>query len=191
MAGHNVGYIRVSSVDQVTDRQLVDLVLDRVFEDKASGSSLDRPQLKECLAYLRQGDVLHVHSIDRLARNLMDLQQLVAQLVNKGASIHFHKERLVFGADEDPMAKLLLHLMGAFAEFERSLIRERQREGIAAAKKKGKRLGRARVLTDDQVAELRRRREEGASVLAREFSVGRQTVYDAMAGVGAYAGQEN
>jgi len=79
----------------------------------------------------------------------------------------------------------------AFAEFERSLIRERQREGIAAARRNGKRLGRGRALTDDQVAELRRRRQEGASVLAREFSVGRQTIYDAMAGVGAYGGQEN
>ena len=117
----------------------------------------------------------------------MDLQQLVAQLVKKGATVHFHKERLVFGADEDPMAKLLLHVMGAFAEFERSLIRERQREGLAAAKKNGKRLGRARVLTDDQVAELCRRREEGASALAREFFVGRQTVYAVWAGVGAYS----
>lgn len=188
MKGHNVGYIRVSSADQNADRQLSALTLDRVFEDKATGASLDRPQLQECLAYLRQGDTLHVHSIDRLARNLLDLQQLISRLGQKGASVHFHKESLIFKAeDQDPMAKLLLHVMGAFAEFERSLIRERQREGIAAARRNGKRLGRGRALTDAQVKELKQREGEGASALARAFCVGRQTVYDALAGVGAYA----
>ena len=94
MKGQHVGYIRVSSVGQNTERQLADIELDLSFIDKASGKDTNRPELTRCLAHLRNGDILHVHSIDRLARNLKDLQLLVEQLTSKGVSVHFHKENL-------------------------------------------------------------------------------------------------
>ncbi len=181
MAGGHIGYIRVSSTDQNTARQLDGIELDRVFEDKASGSSADnRKALQECLRYLRDGDVLHVHSIDRLARNLLDLQKLVADLTGRGIEVHFHKEGLRFsGNADDPMQRLMLQMMGAFAEFERSMIRERQREGIAAAKARGQKLGRRASMTGDQVQEARRRRAAGESAvaLARAYGVSRATMY--------------
>jgi DNA invertase Pin-like site-specific DNA recombinase len=152
MKGHSVGYIRVSSYGQNTDRQLSEVPLDKVFEEKASAKDTMRPVLQECLDYLRNGDELHVHSIDRLARNLVDLQTIVSNLNGKGVLVVFHKENLTFtGSNENPINKLMLQMMGAFAEFERKLIKERQREGIAQAQKKGTRIGRGRVLKDEQI----------------------------------------
>ena len=140
--GKLVGYRRVSTVDQKTDRQLEDMELDRVFEDKVSGATVKRPGLEQCLEYLREDDTLVVHSIDRLARSLGDLERMVQELNDRGVTIRFVKEGLVFGVgDESPMARLQLQMMGAFAQFERSLIKERQREGIAAAKAKGNSAG--------------------------------------------------
>ena len=134
-------YIRVSSTDQNTDRQLADtgVKFDKIFEDKASGGSTDRPNLKACLEYLRDGDTLHVHSIDRLARSLQDLQGLIETLLTKGVTVTFHKEGLTFQnhGTQDPFAKLLFQVLGSFAEFERNIIRERQREGIEKAKAAG------------------------------------------------------
>ena len=136
-----VAYIRVSTVDQNTDRQLADtgIKFDKIFEDKASGGSTDRPKLKACLEYLRDGDTLHVHSIDRLARSLQDLQGLIDTLLTKGVTVTFHKENLTFQnhGTQDPFAKLLFQVLGSFAEFERNIIRERQREGIEKAKAAG------------------------------------------------------
>lgn len=139
MAGKRIGYIRVSTSDQNTDRQLVGLELDRVFIDHASGKDSNRPQLETMLAYVLDNDVVPIHSLDRLARNLMDLRRIVSGLVERGVAIHFHAEGLVFAPDQavNPMSTLLLSMLGAVAEFERSLIRERQREGIAAAKARG------------------------------------------------------
>lgn len=183
--GQNVGYTRVSTTDQNTARQLDGIDLDRVFEDKASGSGADnRKALQACLLHLREGDTLHVHSIDRLARNLMDLQRLVGDLTGRGVGIVFHKENLTFtGAGDDPMQTLMLHMMGAFAQFERSLIRERQREGIAAAKAAGKALGRRPSLTPAQINEARARRAAGESAtdLAKAYGVSRATMYSALA----------
>ena len=139
--GHTVGYARVSTVDQVTERQLEVLNqygIDRLFEDKASGKDINRPALTEAIKYVRDGDTLVVHSLDRLARNLVDLLSLVEELTNRGVSVKFIKENLTFTKTEsDPFSKLTLQMLGAFAQFERSLIRERQREGIAIAKKAG------------------------------------------------------
>lgn len=181
MSGKAIGYVRVSSVDQNSARQLDGVTLDRLFEDKASGSASDnRKALQECLRYLRDGDVLHVHSIDRLARNLLDLRKLIADLTGRGVEVQFHKEGLRFaGNAEDPMQRLMLQMMGAFAEFERSMIRERQREGIQAAKARGQQLGRKPALSPEQVAEVRARRSGGESAvaLAREFGVSRATLY--------------
>src|ERR1700733_609774 len=123
-----VGYIRVSSVDQNTDRQLEGQELDRTFTDKASGKDTNRPQLKAALDYLRDGDELVVHSMDRLARNLDDLRRMVLDLTKKGVHVRFVKENLVFTGEDSPMSHLLLSLLGAVAEFERSMIRERQRK---------------------------------------------------------------
>jgi DNA invertase Pin-like site-specific DNA recombinase len=179
MSGQRVGYTRVSSLDQNADRQLDGVALDRVFTDSASGRSTARPQLEAMLAFVRDGDTVLVHSMDRLARNLDDLRALVRTLTARGVRVQFAKEQLTFTGDDTAMATLLLSVMGAFAEFERSLIRERQREGIALARQRGAYRGRARALDAEQVAQLRQRVADGIpkAKLAREFGVSRETVY--------------
>ena len=137
MTGQRIGYIRVSSVDQNTDTQLEKILVNRAFTDKASGKDTHRPQLSALMELIREGDTLVVQSMDRLARNLDDLCGIVAALTQKGVAIEFVKERLTFTSEATPMANLMLSVMGAFAEFERALIKERQREGIAIAKLKG------------------------------------------------------
>jgi DNA invertase Pin-like site-specific DNA recombinase len=173
-----VGYIRVSSILQNTARQLDGVVLDRIFEDKASGKDTQRPQLTECLAFLRDGDTLHVHSMDRLARNLDDLRSMVKDLTGRGVIVKFEKEGLAFTGENSPMANLMLALIGAVAEFERSLILERQREGIAIAKAEGAYKGRKPALNDERATELCRRVAGGEkkAALAREFGISRVTL---------------
>lgn len=180
MAGQTVGYQRVSTVEQNTARQLADVAVDRMFTDHASGRDTDRPALRECLHYLREGDTLVVHSMDRLARSLVDLRTTVDALAGRGVLVRFVKEGLTFGDHSDPCAVLMLSVMGAVAEFERALLLERQREGIAIAKAAGKYRGRKPALTDDQAAEVARRLAggESATELAREFGVSRATVYN-------------
>lgn len=175
-----VGYQRVSTVDQNTDRQLDGVDLDKVFTDKASGKDTQRPQLAACLDYVRDGDSLVVHSMDRLARNLEDLRRIVRELTGQGVKVEFVKENLIFAGDDSPMNTLLLSMLGAVAEFERSMILERQREGIALAKAAGKYKGRKAALTDEQTHELRTRLAAGESVtsLAKDFGISRQTVYN-------------
>ncbi|MGI8867432.1 MAG: recombinase family protein [Mycobacteriales bacterium] len=179
MSGQRVGYIRVSSFDQNADRQLDGLDLDRVFTDKATGKDAQRPQLAALLTFVRDGDKVIVHSLDRLARNLDDLRRLVHDLTARGVRVQFVKEQLTFTGEDSPMANLLLSVMGAFAEFERALIRERQREGIALAKQRGAYRGRRKALTTEQVDQLARRAAAGESksALAREFNISRETVY--------------
>ncbi len=180
IGGQRVGYTRVSSLDQNTDRQLDGVALNRTFTDNASGRSTARPQLEEMLAFVRDGDTVLVHSMDRLARNLDDLRALVRTLTVRGVRVQFLKEQLTFTGDDTAMATtLLLSVMGAFAEFERSLIRERQREGIALARKRGAYRGRARALNAEQIAQLRARVADGATKasLALEFGISRETVY--------------
>lgn len=177
--GKTVGYIRVSSLDQNTERQLDGMTLDKVFTDKASGKDTNRPELKAALEYLREGDRLVVHSLDRLARNLVDLKTIVTELTAHGVVVEFVKERLVFTGEDNPVSNLLLSVMGAFAEFERSLIRERQREGIALAKKAGVYKGRKPALTGERANELRGRALAGEkkAALAKEFGISRETLY--------------
>lgn len=179
MSGQRVGYIRVSSVDQRDDRQLEGIPLDRVFTDRVSGKDLARPQLAALLAFVRAGDTVVVHSMDRLARNLDDLRQLVQDLTRRGIQITFVKEQLTFTGADSPMATLLLSVMGAFAEFERALIRERQREGIALAKQRGAYTGRKRALGPAAIADLKRRAAAGEAKanLAREAGISRDTLY--------------
>ncbi len=179
MQGQRIGYVRVSSLDQNPGRQLELVRADKVFVDMASGKDARRPQLEAMLDFVREGDVVAVHSMDRLARNLDDLRRLVQGLVQRGVRVEFVKEGLRFTGEDSPMAQLLLSVMGAFAEFERALIRERQREGIALAKLRGAYRGRKKKLSPEQGAELRRRVAAGEkkAELAREFGVSRETVY--------------
>ena len=143
--GQRIGYIRVSTLDQQTERQLDGIALDQTFTDKASGKDTKRPQLELMLRFVRRGDTVVVHSMDRLARNLDDLRRIVHTLTGKGVRIAFVKEQLTFTGEDSPMASLLLSVMGAFAEFERALIHERQREGIALAKQRGAYKGRKKA----------------------------------------------
>ncbi|MBA3946600.1 MAG: recombinase family protein [Herpetosiphonaceae bacterium] len=179
MAGQRVGYTRVSSFDQNPERQLEGIVLDRVFTDKASGKDVQRPQLAALLTFVRAGDSIVVHSMDRLARNLDDLRQIVQQVTRRGVHIEFVKEQLTFTGEDSPMATLLLSVMGAFAEFERALIRERQREGIAVAKQRGVYQGRKKALSANAITELKARvaAGEAKTSLADEFGISRETLY--------------
>lgn len=178
-----VGYIRVSDASQNEGRQLEGMALDKTFTDKVSGKNTNRPALAQMLEYVREGDTLVVHSIDRLARNLVDLRSLVDQLTGKGVAVRFVKEALTFTADtKNPMNNLMLSMMGAFAEFERAVIRERQREGIELAKAEGRMKGRPAALTPDQVKAIKERAQKGESkvALAAEFNVTRSTLYAAL-----------
>jgi len=163
MAGQRIGYIRVSTLDQQTERQLDGIALDQTFTDKASGKDTKRPQLELMLRFARSGDTVIVHSMDRLARNLDDLRRIVHTLTGKGVRIEFVKEHLAFTGEDSPMANLLLSVMGAFAEFERALINERQREGIALAKQRGAYRGRKKALSPEAVMQLRVRIAVGVS----------------------------
>lgn len=178
--GQKVGYLRVSSITQSTERQLDSVTLDRIFEERASGKDQDRPVLQEMLRFLREGDHLFVHSMDRLARNLSDLLKIVTDLTSKGVRVTFVKESLSFTGDDDPVARLMLSIMGGVAEFERSMIRSRQAEGIALAKAKGNvYTGRKPSLSHVKAEELRSRVKAGEkkSALAREFKISRETLY--------------
>jgi len=179
MNGQRIGYVRVSSLDQNPDRQLEQIPVDRTFTDKASGKDVARPQLDALLRFAREGDTVVVHSMDRLARNLDDLRRLVRAVTGRGVRIEFVKEQLTFTGEDSPMATLLLSVMGAFAEFERALIRERQREGIALAKQRGVYRGRKKALNAAQRAELRQRLAVGEkkAQVARDFGISRETLY--------------
>lgn len=179
MPGKQIGYVRVSSESQNLDRQLDGLQLDRIFQEKVSAKDMNRPVLQECLSYLRDGDVLHVHEISRLARNLGNLEQIVSDLNGRGVEVRFIKENLTFAGNEDPLARLTLQLLGSFSQFERALIRERQAEGLAAAKRRGQRFGRPVKLTEQQKLEIRSRAVWGTSkkALAAEYGISTQLVY--------------
>ena len=182
MTGKNVGYIRVSTAEQNTARQPEGVALDKTFEDKCSGKDANRPALQACLEFLREGDTLHVHSIDRLARNLQDLLSVIENLNKHSISIVFHKEGLTFTGGEDPFQRLQLQIIGAVAQFERSMIKERQREGIAIAKAAGKYTGRKPSMTAAQIEEARQMvaAGQGKAEVARHFGVSRTTLYKAI-----------
>lgn len=179
LQGQRIGYVRVSSFEQNPERQLEQVEVSKLFTDKASGRDTQRPQLEAMLDFVREGDTVVVHSMDRLARNLDDLRQLVQKLTRRGVRIEFIKENLTFTGEDSPMANLMLSVMGAFAEFERALIRERQREGIALAKQRGAYRGRKKALSAAQADELRQRAAAGEqkAKLAREFGISRETLY--------------
>ncbi|WP_153111614.1 recombinase family protein [Propionivibrio limicola] len=182
MSGRHIGYIR-ACVGQ-TAPQLDGVPLNRVFDETLNAKSLhDRPVLRACIDYLLSGDVLHVDSMDRLAGNLADLSMTVETLTAKGVTIRFHKEELVFGAEQTPMGKLHIRMLEALAGFERALVRERQRAGIEEARKKGVYSGRKPTLTPTRARELCQRAAAGEpkAQLAREFGISREAVYKYLA----------
>jgi DNA invertase Pin-like site-specific DNA recombinase len=178
-----VGYRRVSTIDQNLDRQDMSGV-DRVFEDKASGKDTDRVALQDMIAFVRTGDEVLVHSIDRLARDLRDLQSIITTLNKKGVSVEFISERLVFSGDaSDPFAQLQLQIIGSVAEFERAIIRKRQAEGIAKAKERGVYTNRKRKSTIN-VNRVKGLRDEGLNntEIAAHMGISRMSVYRSLNG---------
>lgn len=180
MKGKKIGYIRVSTPNQNPSRQLVGIEIDKVFLEKVSGKTMHRPELESMIEYCREDDVIFVHSMDRLARNLIDLRKIIDKFLEKNVSITFIKENLTFTGNESPMATFLLNVMGAFGEFERQIIRERQLEGIAIAKQKGKYMGRKRALNSEQIEEIKKMLEIGHYKvdIAKRFNITKQTLFN-------------
>lgn len=174
-------YIRVSSIEQNTGRQLKDVACDRVYEEKISGKDTNRPQLQAMLANIRANDIINIHEMSRLARNTRDLLNLVEEITSKGATIIFHKENLTFKGNEkqDPYQKMMMVMLGAVAELERAILLERQREGIAIAKAKGKYKGGKNKLSSEQITELNNMHNQGMPIsrIAKQFKITRPTVY--------------
>lgn len=192
MLGQVAAYVRVSSSEQNPDRQLTAVgEVDETFIDRVSGKSrAERPALAEMLRHVRRGDTVRVASMDRLARSMVDLAQLVQEMTGQGVRVQFVAERLtVDPGSEDPFATFQLHLLGAVAQLERSLIRERQREGIDLAKARGVYRGRARKLTPDQVADAQELVASGVpkAKVARDLGCSRRVLYDALNAGGAYS----
>lgn len=185
-SGKRIGYVRVSSVDQNDERQLAGVDLDKTFSDQASGKDTNRPKLHAMMEFVREGDHVFVHSMDRLSRSLRDLQDVVDRLTGKGVRITFVNENLTFdppasGGDANKIAysTLMLQLLGAVGQFERALIRERQREGIANAKTKNLYKGRKSALDKAAVANLKQMAANGESKvdIAKTLGVSRASVY--------------
>jgi len=190
LQGQRVGYVRVSTVDQNTDRQLENITVDKVFVDKVSGKDVNRPELQSMISYVRAGDTVVVHSLDRLARSIVDLRSIVEKFVTKGVSVEFVKERLFFSKEkkDSPTDTLMLNILSSFAEFERALIRERQQEGIKIAKANGAYRGRKKALSPSQVEELRVRvssRQGTVAEVAKELGISRTTLYEYLGKKGA------
>lgn len=182
IAGQAVGYARVSSTSQNLDRQLSalrDAGCTKTFQEKLSGANRERPELEAALDYLRDGDRLVCVSMDRLARSLGDLHNIVTELTERGVEVQFLKEAQTYSRDSSPVSKLMLSLLGSIAEFERSLIRERQAEGIAKAKERGVYKGRSRSLSEADVSSMKAAVDRGVpkAKVAREFGISRATLY--------------
>jgi DNA invertase Pin-like site-specific DNA recombinase len=172
-----IGYRRVSSDDQSLERQELPGI-DKVFEEKLSGkTAADRPALQSMIEFARDGDEVVSHSIDRLARNLADLQSIIQTLNDKGVSVTFLSEGLSFSASqENPFARLQLQIMGSFAEFERSLIRQRQASGIAKARSQGLYMGRKATIDPEAILSLHGA-GLGATAIAERLGISRASVY--------------
>ncbi|HBY87321.1 MAG TPA: resolvase [Colwellia sp.] len=176
----HIGYIRVSTIEQNSSRQLLNVELDKTFTDRCSGKDTNRPQLKLLIEYARQGDVIHVHDISRMARNTEDLLRLVKEFTEQGISLKFHKEHLEFNGENNPMQDLMLTMLGGIYQFERSMILERQREGIAIAKAKGKYLGKPiNKILHDKIRELFSQGKNKTQI-AKQLGCTRPTVYNAL-----------
>lgn len=177
--GKRVGYVRVSTLEQNVSRQLEGIQLDKTFTEYASGKDCNRPQLQLMLDYLREGDHLLVHSLDRLARNLLDLRKLINDLTSRKVTVEFVKENMIFNGKDTALGTLLLNMMGGFAEFERALLRERQAEGIAMAKKEGRYKGRKPAINPERLEQLKEQVAAGVpkAKIARDMGISRETLY--------------
>jgi len=177
--GKKIGYIRVSTVDQNPDRQLVDVILDKKFIEYASAKDIKRPQLESLIEYIREDDELFVHSIDRLARNAKDLLYLVDLFVSKNVKVHFVKQNLTFSGNDSAVFKFQLSILGAVSELEREIILERQREGIAEAKKRGKYKGKKSKFTEDMKRKIISALEtrDSKTKIAEDLGICRFTLY--------------
>lgn len=178
-----INYIRVSSVTQNTDRQLVGVECDKQFIDKCSGKDVNRPEFQAMLDYVREGDVINVHELSRLARNTQDLLNIVKSLNEDGVTIKFVKENLVFSGENDPFQNLMLTMLGAISTFERDLILERQREGIAIAKANGVYKGRRSAFSDEQKEQIKSEfaTAKNKADLARKYGISRAYLYKMVA----------
>ncbi len=173
-------YIRVSTILQNTERQLLDVPCDRVYEDKLSGKDTNRPQFQLMMSNLRKGDIVNVHSLDRVGRNTKDILEIVETIKDTGATIKFHKESLTFdGSKSDLYSDLMLTILSGFAQFERNIILERQREGIAIAKANGKYKGGKQKFESSDKEEIKRLVINGVSIaqISREMDCSRTTIY--------------
>lgn len=179
MTGKRIGYIRVSTSDQNPERQLENIPLDKKFIEYASAKCTNRPQLKIMMDFAREDDIIIVHSMDRLARNLRDLKDLVDKLVFRKIQVHFIKENLQFSGENSATSNLILHLMGAFAEFEYAFIKERQREGIEIAKKAGKFRGAKKKLNEEKIEQLKKclQTRRPKTKIAKDLGISRFTLY--------------
>lgn len=151
------GYARVSTTAQCLDRQddcFKDIEVLKVFEEKISGKNKKRPELKRMLAILKPGDEVIVCELSRLGRSIKDLVEIVGEIKEKGASFYSVKENIRIGGNASPTDELMFHIMGAFAEFERKQTLERQKEGIAAAKARGKTWGNKRQYFPENEQEI-------------------------------------
>jgi DNA invertase Pin-like site-specific DNA recombinase len=180
MNGKQIGYIRVSTIEQNTERQLNEIPLDETFTDKCSGKDTNRPALKELIKFVRKDDTVHVHDISRMARNTENLLTLVKELTDKGVKLIFHKESLTFTGEDNPMQQLMLTMLGGIYQFERSMMLERQREGIAIAKLKGKYKGKpVNIELNENICALAKL-GTNKSQIAKQLSCFRTTVYKAL-----------
>jgi len=175
-----VGYVRVSTDEQNPERQLNGYPCDKVFVEYASGKNMERPQLQSMMDYMREGDLLVVHSMDRLARKLDDLLYIVRYLNRNKVAVKFLKENLTLDGDQNAMTELILGIFAAVAQFERAWHLERQKEGIKAAKARGVYKGSKKKLTDEQIQTLKVKLQLGVpkARIARELKVTVPTIYN-------------
>jgi len=177
-----IGYARVSSTGQTLDVQLDRLKhCEKVFQEKKSGTSSKRPRLAACLEYVREGDVLVVTKLDRLARSTLDLCQIAAELERKQVNLQVLDQRI---DTTNATGRLLFNMLGAIAQFETEIRAERQREGIEKAKQKGIQFGPRKKLTDEQITELKKRRKDGEliRVLMKDYRLSKSSVYRYLSG---------
>jgi len=174
-----IGYARVSTVGQslnVQVEKLKEYGCEKIYREKKSGTTANRPELSKCLDYVREGDVLVITKLDRLARSTLDLHQLLARLTRKGVDFKVLDQSMDTTTKE---GKLLFGILSTIAEFETELRKERQLEGIARAKKDGVQFGRKAKLSPDQMLSLREKRAEGVLIkdLMKEYGLSKASVY--------------
>ncbi len=172
-----IGYARVSSVGQSLDVQRDRLKdCERVYEEKHSGTTRARPQLKACLEYVREGDMLMITRLDRLARSTLDLCEIAETLERKGVQLKVLDQNI---DTSDATGRLLFNMLAAIGQFETEIRAERQMDGIAKAKQQGVRFGRRPALSPDQIAELQQRRQSGTLIktLMKDYQLSKASIY--------------